>query len=151
EELNERQIKSFGADRGIAELPDAEREEVQDQRIDDLSLRKYLDEPETGTPAADLHYTGPTSRPEAGLPIGNGRMGSLIWTTPTALHLQINRVDVFGCDASTNSFPQRHSDYCAGCAFVDIDLSEPYPPFSANSTTQHLSCFDGLATIDHHD
>jgi len=28
------------------------------------------------------------------MPVGNGRMGSLVWTTPTALRFQINRVDV---------------------------------------------------------
>ncbi len=29
---------------------------------------------------ADLNYTQPVKRTEAGQPIGNGRMGSLIWT-----------------------------------------------------------------------
>lgn len=37
----------------------------------------------------------PASYPHEGLPIGNGRTGTLVWTTPTALKLQINRVDAF--------------------------------------------------------
>jgi len=43
---------------------------------------------------ADLVYDAPVARSEEGMPIGNGRMGTLVWTTPTALKFQINRVDV---------------------------------------------------------
>ena len=39
---------------------------------------------------ADLDYDTPARRSEEGIPIGNGRMGSLVWTTPIAAHLQIN-------------------------------------------------------------
>ena len=35
------------------------------------------------------------------MPVGNGRTGSLVWTTPSALHFQINRVDVFAAHAGT--------------------------------------------------
>ena len=72
---------------------------------------------------ADLTYEGPTARSEEGLFVGNGRMGSLVWTTPTALKFQVNRVDVFRSNCGTNSFPERHSDYCNGCGFVDAVLS----------------------------
>ena len=61
---------------------------------------------------ADLAYDRPVSRGEEGMPLGNGRMGSLVWTAPTALRLQINRVDVFGSNCATNSFPERNTDYC---------------------------------------
>ena len=44
---------------------------------------------------ADLSYNTPVVRSEEGLPIGNGRTGSLVWTTPTALHFQVNHVDLF--------------------------------------------------------
>src|SRR3954454_2551459 len=69
---------------------------------------------------ADLDFDTPPARSEEGLPIGNGRMGSLVWTSPTALKLQINRVDVFGADCTTQSFTRTHTDYASGCAFVDI-------------------------------
>ena len=36
---------------------------------------------------ADLDYDTPARRSEEGMPIGNGRMGSLVWTTPTSAHL----------------------------------------------------------------
>ncbi|MDP2896007.1 MAG: hypothetical protein Q8Q12_05535 [bacterium] len=60
---------------------------------------------------ADLHYDEPVTRSEEGMPVGNGRMGSLVWTAPTALRFQINRVDVFAENCETNSFPARDSDY----------------------------------------
>ena len=59
---------------------------------------------------ADLDYATPAARSEEGQPIGNGRTGSLVWTTPSALHFQVNRVDVFGQDSYTTSFPKQDSD-----------------------------------------
>ena len=55
----------------------------------------------------DLDFTFPATRSEEGMPVGNGRMGSLVWTTPSALKFQINRCDVFGVDASSVSFPHQ--------------------------------------------
>src|SRR3954471_21234956 len=72
---------------------------------------------------ADLDYDKPASRSEEGQPIGNGRMGSLVWTTASALHFQINRVDVFGQDSSTTSFPKQDSDYASGCGYVDVNVA----------------------------
>jgi hypothetical protein len=43
---------------------------------------------------ADLRLDRPAARSEEGLPIGNGRAGTLVWTTPSALRFQINRVDI---------------------------------------------------------
>src|SRR5690348_2259021 len=71
---------------------------------------------------ADLIYDKPVPRSEEGVPIGNGRMGSLVWTSPTALKLQINRVDVQPMNRDTNSFVERNTDYMGGCGFVDLDL-----------------------------
>jgi hypothetical protein len=95
---------------------------------------------------ADLHYNKPVDKSEEGMPVGNGRMGSLVWTTPTSLKFQINRVDVFASNRATNSFPERHSDYCGGCGFVDIEFWEDV--FADEHTAQHLSCYDGLVTVE---
>ncbi len=98
---------------------------------------------------ADLDYSSAVTRSEEGVPVGNGRMGTLIWTTPDAIRFQINRVDVFGNNRATDSFPQRHTDYCGGSGFVDIAFGgygdDPFPP---EQTRQHLSCYDGLASVD---
>lgn len=96
---------------------------------------------------ADLDYNEPVSRSEEGMPVGNGRMGSLVWTTPSALKFQINRVDVFAEDGSSVSFPQADSDYAGGCGYVDISLvSAGEDVFTPGSFNQHLSVYDALMT-----
>ncbi|HEX5170336.1 MAG TPA: DUF5703 domain-containing protein, partial [Cyclobacteriaceae bacterium] len=97
---------------------------------------------------ADLTYTSPVVKSEEGIPIGNGTMGSLIWTTPTALHFQINRVDIFANNASTNNFYERHTDYCGGAGYVDIDFSAGEDVFASPQFRQHLSCYDGKVISD---
>src|SRR2546421_250755 len=67
----------------------------------------------------DLDYDRPASRSEEGMPVGNGRMGSLVWTTPSALHFQVNRVDLFAMDDTSVSFPRADTDYASGCGYVD--------------------------------
>lgn len=96
---------------------------------------------------ADLIYSTPVKRSEEGMPFGNGTMGSLVWTTPTAFHLQLNRVDVFAMNASSNNFYQRHTDYCNGVAFLEIDFSTGMEDvFTEPHFSQHLSCYQGAIT-----
>lgn len=98
---------------------------------------------------ADLRYDKPASRSEEGLPVGNGRMGSLVWTTPYALRLQINRVDVYANNSYSNSFFERHGDYCGGCGFVDIQFGGAREEvFPESGFPQHLSLYDGLLTVN---
>jgi len=98
---------------------------------------------------ADILYEKSVARSEEGLPIGNGRMGTLVWTTPAALKMQINRVDVFASGCGTNSFPERHTDYCGGCGFVDIEFPDYGDAvFPNEDTRQHLSCTEGLVTVE---
>jgi hypothetical protein len=97
---------------------------------------------------ADLRYDSSPPRSEEGIPVGNGTMGSLVWTMPEAVRFQINRVDVYPSDSASRSFPERHSDYCGGCGFVDIGLSElGGSAFPSGTTTQRLSAYEGLAEI----
>ena len=97
---------------------------------------------------SDLHFKGITQRSEEGLPIGNGRMGSMVWVTPTALKLQINRSDVFASSCTGNSFPEMDSDYCGGCGFVDIHCSDcSDDAFAGEDTVQHLSAYQGMVDI----
>src|SRR5215469_8694083 len=87
----------------------------------------------------DLAYEKPVLRSEEGIPVGNGRMGSLIWTKPTQLRFQINRADVYANNSATNSFFERHNDYCGGCAFLDIDFGAESPTFPETGFPQRLS------------
>lgn len=96
---------------------------------------------------ADLPYDTPVVRSEEGLPIGNGRTGSLVWTTPTALHFQVNHVDLFCMGHNTLSFPKGHTDYSSGCGYVDINLVDyGNDVFVGREFHQHLSVYEGMAT-----
>jgi len=95
-------------------------------------------------------------RSEEGLPVGNGTMGSLIWTTPSSLKFQINRVDVYANNSYTTSFNKRHRslvsltgcDYCGGCGFVDVDFVDYGDSvFPNDHTLQYLSVYNGLVTV----
>jgi hypothetical protein len=98
---------------------------------------------------ADLVYDKPVTRSEEGMPVGNGRMGSLVWTTPSSLKFQINRVDIFGNSAASNSFFERNTDYCSGAAYVDIDfVTWGDDVFSQPGFSQHLSCYDGVVSTN---
>ena len=99
---------------------------------------------------ADLRYDTPVERSEEGMPVGNGRTGSLVWTTPNALRFQINRNDVFAVASSTHSFPRAHTDYSGGCAYVDVYVADDGPDVFApgKAFSQHLSVYDGVMTAN---
>ena len=97
---------------------------------------------------ADLSYDTPVTRSEEGMPIGNGVTGSLVWTTPTAMHFQINRTDVFAMGSNTRSFPDGHTNYSNGCGYVDINMVDYGDDvFTGDAFKQHLSVYNGLATV----
>jgi hypothetical protein len=96
-----------------------------------LLPRTPLAQPPTNVRAlvsrADLIYTTPVARREDGIPIGNGRMGTLVWTTPRALKLQINRVDI----------PP-----------IDLELARSSGDvFTRDGTHQRLSVYEGLLDV----
>ena len=97
---------------------------------------------------ADLSWDMPASRSEEGMPVGNGRMGSLVWTSPSAIKFQINRPDVFAENCETNSFNARHTDYGSGCGYVDIDFVDfGDDVFAGEAFRQNLSAYDALVTV----
>jgi hypothetical protein len=93
----------------------------------------------------DLHYDKPAQRSEEGMPIGNGRTGTLVWTTPAALRMQINRVDVFGVDSTTHSFPRPHTEYASGCGYVDVQFDDDV--LAGDQFKQDLSIYDGVMSV----
>jgi hypothetical protein len=98
---------------------------------------------------ADLDYDTPARRSEEGMPVGNGRMGSLLWTTPTQLKFQINHVNVYGINCETDSFPARHSDYATSCGYLDINFVDYGDDvFAGDEFHQHLSLYDGVMTVE---
>jgi hypothetical protein len=98
---------------------------------------------------ADIKLDRPVSRREAGMPIGNGTMGSLVWTTPTMMKFQINRVDVYASNSYTNSFNERDSDYGFGLGYVDVDFVDYGDDvFTQNDTRQHLDVYNGVFNLE---
>jgi len=117
-------------------------DEPMDTSVEEIDLQSLVTR-------ADLVYDVPVDRSEEGMPVGNGRMGSLIWTTPTSLKMQINRVDVFAVNKTTNSFPRRHTDYASGCGYVDIHMVDyGEEVFTGDNYRQHLGLYDGLMTAE---
>jgi hypothetical protein len=97
---------------------------------------------------ADITLEKPVDRSEEGLPIGNGRMGSLVWTAPMALKFQINRQDVFASNSSSASFARGDSDYASGCGYADIHVADfGEDVFAGKDFRQHLAVYDGLQTV----
>ncbi len=113
-----------------------------------LSAATQPDELRPTIAQSDLTYDKPAPRSEAGIPIGTGRMGTLVWTTPSQLRMQINRVDVYSSNCETNSFFERNQDYCGGCAYVDIECGDE--AFPDSGFLQHLSIYDGLLDVNGH-
>ena len=80
---------------------------------------------ETLVSAADLIYRSPAGQPVEGHPVGNGHMGTLVWTEPSRLRMQINHNDVFAVNRNHKGARDGPADYCGGCAQVSIDVGSP--------------------------
>ena len=94
---------------------------------------------------ADFVYATPVPRPVEGQPIGNGRMGTLVWTSPGAVHFQINRNDVFAVNRNHAGGQFGPTDICGGCAGVAVDVGGS--PFAAGPAfRQRLSLYDAEAS-----
>jgi hypothetical protein len=104
---------------------------------------------------SDLVYDKPAEQPDAGQPIGNGRMGTMVWTSPNAIHLQINRVDVFAVNCNHLGRPGQvgsETDYCGGIASVTIDVgSQAFAAGEEKSFRQTLSLANAECSIEGHD
>ena len=74
---------------------------------------------------SELIYEQPAASPDAGQPIGNGRMGTMVWTSPEVIHLQINRVDVFAVNRDHPGSQFSATDYCGGIAGVVVHVGGP--------------------------
>jgi len=95
---------------------------------------------------ADLVYETPVKSPVEGQPIGNGRMGTLVWTGPEAVHFQINRNDVFAVNRNHAGAQFGPTDYCGGCASVVLEVGGT--PFATGKAfRQRLSLYDAEAHV----
>ncbi|MCX7013325.1 MAG: hypothetical protein NTW86_12355 [Candidatus Sumerlaeota bacterium] len=107
---------------------------------------------------ADIRLNKPVDHSEQGMPIGNGRMSSLVWTDPAAMRLQINRVDLFPRNTYSGSGPGKRlaktgilrrvydNDYHGGAGRVAIRFGGDV--FTDGGTRQHLSLYDAQHTLE---
>ncbi len=97
--------------------------------------------------SADLVYQSPAPDSRAGLPLGNGRMGTLVWTRPGEVCLQINRVDVLATDKHhIGTFCDAVDQRWGACAQVVIDLGGQ-PLAAGPAFCQHLSLYQAEMSI----
>lgn len=114
---------------------------TQEEYMSDATIKEVV-------ARADLDINGTVKRSEGGLPIGNGRMGTLVWTSPTALKLQVNRVDVFANSSYSNCFNEGHYDYGYACAYIDIDFAGFGNDVFTGKTHQHLDVYKAEGRIE---
>ena len=95
---------------------------------------------------SDLRYDAPVEAAVAGQPLGNGVMGTLVWTTPDAVGMQINRCDVLAVDKNHAGSREDAADYCGGCGGVTVDVGGR--PFRGGAHfRQHLSLYRAQCTV----
>ena len=95
---------------------------------------------------ADLIYQSPAGAAVEGQPVGNGRMGTLVWTTPDSLNFQINRCDVFSVNKNASGKRDGPTDYCGGAAGIKINVGGKV--FERDETfLQRLSLYDAECVL----
>ena len=97
--------------------------------------------------AADMIYKSPAEAPVEGQPIGNGRMGTLVWTTPDSVNFQINRCDVFAVNRNASGKRDGPTDYGGGVARVTIDVGGAALG-RGKAFLQRLSLYDAECTLN---
>jgi hypothetical protein len=96
---------------------------------------------------ADLIYQEPVEHGREGHPIGNGRMGTMVWTTPDAVRLRINRGDVFAVNGYHKGSKAGPVDYWGGCAQIDLNVGgEAFR--NRDGFYQHLSLYEAEEVIE---
>ncbi|WP_314587973.1 glycosyl hydrolase family 95 catalytic domain-containing protein [Paenibacillus terrigena] len=93
---------------------------------------------------ADLYFNKQVSASYLGMPIGNGRVGGLVWTEPTKLKTQVNRVDVFGHNGASSA-TSLHGDYFGAVGNVSVDFGGTV--FPSNNVPQYLSMYNATENI----
>lgn len=61
----------------------------------DPKLKKWTDETVGLLPRHDLYFGTPVNRPTAGIPLGDGDTGSLLWLEKDGLHIHVNKCDLW--------------------------------------------------------
>ena len=95
---------------------------------------------------ADLVYHSPAEVSIDGTPIGNGMMGTTVWTTPGSVRFHLNRRDLFSSDRNHAGSHRSPVDYRGGCARLEVNAGGQ--AFAAGDAfRQHLSLYDAECAV----
>ncbi len=61
----------------------------------DVKAKRWTNRTTNILPRHDLYFGTPVNTPTAGIPLGDGDMGTLLWTEKDGLHLHINKCDLW--------------------------------------------------------
>ena len=94
----------------------------------------------------DLHFTKPT-KPIEGIPLGNGKMGTLVWIDGSGSKLEFNfgRPDVFYRGSATSDWGNK-SRTDGNSKIGNVDIAFQGSPF-ASTCNQDLHAYDGYESI----
>ena len=77
----------------------------------------------------DVVFCTPVHDPAAGLPIGNGDSGALLWTEPDRLHVMLNKTDLWDDEPAKNEFcatsGTERRTACRHGAHLTLDMNCP--------------------------
>ncbi len=94
----------------------------------------------------NLKNRDPVQNPINGHPIGNGTMGTMVWTTDSSVEFQINRVDVFAVNKNhEGKMDDPSTDYCGGCGRISINLGSN--SFTKEKFSHHLNIYEAKDAI----
>ncbi|MBQ7982972.1 MAG: hypothetical protein IJ302_05340, partial [Clostridia bacterium] len=123
----------------------------------DFVSGKWLSGAADRLPAHDLYFGTPMNRPTAGIPIGDGDTGSLVWQERDGIHINIGKSDLWK-DAAPGTTPD---DECFNGSMEEeqtvqkhggeIILRFRHPAFDYMYQKEYetrLSLSDATATID---
>ena len=91
-------------------------------------------------------YHSPAEVSIDGTPIGNGMMGTTVWTTPDSVRFHLNRRDLFSSDRNHAGSHRSPVDYRGGCARLEVDVGGQ--AFAAGDAFgQQLSLYDAECVL----
>ena len=108
--------------------------------------RRPANQTQTRISRADLIYTQPVARSEEGMPVGNGRMGSLVWTTPRRSDSRSIAPTSTRTTATRTASSSATTTIAAAALTVEIEFSEPV--FPGSDFHQQLTVYDGALTVE---
>ena len=123
----------------------------------DPAKKQWLNKTALRLPRHDLFFGTPENRPTAGIPIGDGDTGSLLWLEKDGIHIHVNKCDLW--QDAPGGVTYNDACYCSGheeeltCVRhggeITVRLSSPmFEYLYQRAFTARLSLADAAATLN---